>query len=464
MNAFSQCVVSDFPPISMPARSVLYRLAPIAAGTARRESLDSYFCRLADAHCLTPQQLAMGVVLPKIDSSTGTRKSILSRNSVWQLSCFNGMGNIASTWVQCLEALTGYSGLAGCTLLSMQDCISRVGLMARKKRWCPECFNIGNGTEGAYGRLIWEIQCVTACPIHETRLVSVCGCSPNERQSPFRRKFLPHICKFCGHTLARGHSCTERATEREIVVARLVARFLSSEAFDSTTTKDYLSKFISGAKDQCAEGKAAWLANILGVNKSAVHGWMNGKHVAEFSRIVSIAYNLGCEISDIFKADSTKLLPLPIPPRARQKETGRVFDRSELDRKLEDFLKQSESLSVKKVASLLGVSPRALYIYSNALAKKISARHGAVLYEQATASMMVKKNIIRAEIRAMLREGIFPTRRRIAERAGTRALTLFRPEDKLLFKQVLSEERARQGAARQKKIENDKASHNEKEP
>jgi predicted transcriptional regulator len=243
-----------------------------------------------------------------------------------------------------------------------------------------------------------------------------------------------------------------------------VARFLDNETFDSRTTKDYLSKFISGAKDQCAEGKAAWLANILGVNKSAVHGWMTGKNVAEFSRVVSIAYNLRCEISDIFKADSTELLPLPIPPRTWQKGGGRPFDRSELDRRLEDFLKQSESLSVKKVASLLGVSPRALYIYSNELAKKISARHGAVLYEQATASVMVKKNILRTEIRAMLGEGIFPTRRRIAKRVGMRALTLFRPEDKLLFKQVLNEERTRQGAARQKETENDKASHNEKEP
>ena len=464
MNAFSQCVVSDFPPISMPVRSALYRLVPIGVGTAQRESLDSYFCRLADAHCLTPQQLAMGVVLPKIDISTGTPKSILRRNSAWQLSCFNGMGSVASTWVQCLEALTGYSGLTGSTLLSMQGCISQVGLMARKKRWCSECFNMGNGVEGLHGRLIWEIQCVTACPIHGTRLVSVCGCSPNERQSPFRRKFLPYICKFCGHTLARENSRSERATEREIAVARLVARFLDSETFDSTTTKDYLSKFISGAKDQCAEGKAAWLANILGVNKSAVHGWMNGKNVAEFSRIVSIAYNLGCEISDIFKADSTELLPLPIPPRPRQKGAGRGFDRSALNRKLEGFLKQSESLSVRKVADLLGVSPRALYIYSNELAKKISTRHRAVLYEQATASLLVKKNILRAEIRAMLAEGIFPTRRRITQRVGMRALTLFRPEDKLLFKQVLSEERTKQGAARQKELENHKPSHNEKEP
>jgi len=464
MNAFSQAVMSDFPPMSMPARSILYRLTPIGVGTAWRESLDSYFCRLADAHCLTPQQLAMGVVLPKIDSLTGIQKSILRRNSTWQLSCFNGMGNVASTWVKCLEILTSYSGLSGSTLLSMNGCISQVGLMARQKRWCAECFSMVNGAEGLHGRLIWEIQCVTACRIHETRLISTCGCSPSERQSKFRRKFLPHICKFCGRTVARENSCSERATEREIAVARLVARFLDSETFDSRANKDYLSKFISGAKDQCADGKAAWLANILEVNKSTVHGWMHGQNVAEFSHIVSIAYSLGCEISDIFSADLTELRPLAVPPRRRQKGAGQRFDRSELDRKLEDFLKQNESLSVKKVADLLGTSPRTLYIYSNELTKKISARHRAVLHERATSSLMAKKNVLRAEVRAMLAKGVLPTRRRITERVGMDALTLFRPQDKILFKEVLSQERMLQDAAKQKKKENDKASQNEKEP
>ncbi|CAN0626736.1 putative TniQ protein [Burkholderia multivorans] len=424
----------------MPPRSTLYRLTPIGMGTARRESLASYVCRLAHQHCFTPQQLAQAFVLPLINSARGKVKNARQCNSAWQESSFCGVGAVADSWTQCLEELTMAPGLRGLTFLSLQDAVSPVGLMARRKRWCPQCLLETSEVGAPYGQLIWELDCVEACSIHETRLVSRCSCAAGVRQSRFETKFLPHICKSCGQFLSEASSLAERATDREIAIARVVGRWLDSDVFDNQIQRNYLSKFITEATIRCADGKAAWLANILGVGKSLLHGWMHGTNLTEFPRIVSIALRLDCDIADIFQANPERLRPMEIPPAPYKRGVHpRRSDGSALDRKLEELLNQSESISVAEAAKLLGKSKRTLYLHSGELTKRLSARHQAVRDQQLASALADKKQLIRDGVRSMLAEGVTPTRRHFMERLGKR-VPLFSQKDKALFKEILAEE------------------------
>src|SRR6266851_2648608 len=109
-----------------PPRSRLYSLEPIGIGTPEVESLSSYLNRLAQAHCVTVNALIAHELLPHV--GTPAPPSVhpaptpprgggrgLGQHLARQI---NGLGRIAATWVEGLEALTGRRDLRFLTLLT----------------------------------------------------------------------------------------------------------------------------------------------------------------------------------------------------------------------------------------------------------------------------------------------------------------------------------------------------------
>ena len=98
-----------------PPRSRLYRLEPIGIGTPAVESLSSYLNRLAQAHCVMVTTLITHELLPRLGVLAPPRAHPpptpprggghgLGQHLARQI---NGLGRIAATWVEGLEALTG---------------------------------------------------------------------------------------------------------------------------------------------------------------------------------------------------------------------------------------------------------------------------------------------------------------------------------------------------------------------
>ena len=106
---------------------------------------------------------------------------------------------------------------------SLVSCTTRT-LVSMTDRYCPECINQHGNAYGAYGRLLWSVGAINACPIHGIRLVQqTCGAESGKRLEFFRRKWLPGACMSCGSI---AFQCSAQARQNATQVADLSRTFL----------------------------------------------------------------------------------------------------------------------------------------------------------------------------------------------------------------------------------------------
>src|SRR5258707_9156811 len=116
-NILTDYGLKDLEESLIPSRSRLYHLEPIGIGTPFVESLTSYIVRLAHAHCVEPRMLVVHEILPylrELGRLVSKPRSLLM---------INGMGSLASQWVQAVEELTLCRNLRFLTMLSWANVI-----------------------------------------------------------------------------------------------------------------------------------------------------------------------------------------------------------------------------------------------------------------------------------------------------------------------------------------------------
>lgn len=274
---------------SLPARSVLYHLKPEGQGTPYRESLSSYFLRLADAHSVTPKILANELITPNIRN---IRPSFLGRGSIWKNGLFDGIGSVPEEWTGILSQLTGVVGLEDLTLIPMKSLFPSMKLVSQKKKWCPLCLNEGISNGTPYGQLLWSIEVVSACPKHKIKLHSNCCCNVPSLVHSFFQKQLPWICPKCGTSLAMIYeenliTATSEELSHSILVAELLG--INPSQFIDLDQKKVVSKFLLHAADINFHGNVAQLAKALGVHKGSLHSWVHQENSPSILQVVNIA-------------------------------------------------------------------------------------------------------------------------------------------------------------------------------
>lgn len=173
-------------------RSVLFGIEPLGKGTPFVESISSYICRLAYEHNVDVTTLLFQLVIPLLPEFSGLKKS----HSVGKPHLFLGIGKTAIIIVSALEILTQRNDLIEMTLLNWKP-IVKVGLINKKKKWCPICFEeMNERTQELYEPLIWQLKDMNYCFKHAVPLHKTClQCN----------KEIPHIrtgmkigyCPFC---------------------------------------------------------------------------------------------------------------------------------------------------------------------------------------------------------------------------------------------------------------------------
>jgi hypothetical protein len=205
---------------SLPKRSRLYHLEPIAIGTAHVEGLVSYVCRLAEAHCVSPGVLTQQEILPSLRKiyTVGSKEvhEVRRDGDVVSISSFpkpvqnknpNEKGFWAWQYVEGLQPLTLQENLQLLTIPRWVEQIAQVGRgieIARDLRtWCPECFQQWrSGDRLIYEPLLWSIAAVTVCPSHHQPLQSRCPyCQKTQR--PITGKMQIARCSQCMNWLDR---------------------------------------------------------------------------------------------------------------------------------------------------------------------------------------------------------------------------------------------------------------------
>lgn len=300
-------------PDDAPPRSTLFSLPLYGCCGEDRECLGSYVGKLSAAHGLARGTLTKRVIGPTAHSLFGVSiarmtKDIGNADYVTELS---GLSDQARTWSDTLNHLTLRTNLQLGTLLPLRNLVSPYKLLCESKRYCPACYEADakNGRR-CYRRLLWLIDVVQACPIHNCRLV----------ESSEARRPAPHdeptstVADF-GDEPSMAAATHEPASEYEINAARLVAELLDDAVVFPAMgySASSQSAYLTHAVDTLFDGMAMNLAAHLRVSKSQVHGWITGKIRMSLPRLVLTAYCCGSSVADILLGNRVMLSARPAP-------------------------------------------------------------------------------------------------------------------------------------------------------
>ncbi len=404
----------------VPPRSRLAPMEPLGMGTGFRECLSSYLQRLADAYCTTPHILIRESIWPGVRHPMSVEADIC-----WQSSSFNTIGRIPGLWARLLSASTGIKGLERLTLMPLCGELPFRNLASNGSRWCPLCLNEDLDGSTPYGRLLWNMEAVTACPKHEIRLIGQCGCSSADAVAAQRRKYLPHLCRRCGRSL--GHSDLTRlepATPGEVHRSLLIFELLGSDLFEEGSQKPGLTGVsIFLQKEVQRVGSAATLARMIGVSKGSFHGWVSGRHHPPLPWIVRIAERSLVPIREVLsggvQGESAKESPNLLNSlcmRRKRAWYGTPIKKEATRLKLLEALGTTPPTRLSEVCKRLDTDRRILRMMHPDLVKSLTSRWGEWSREETKRRHQERASVIRFAAEEFALRGVVPTVNRVSAR------------------------------------------------
>jgi hypothetical protein len=401
----------------MPPRSALFDLTPYGCSGEDRESLANYVRRLCTLHLSTPWTLTYDVIGPAAEELFGVQADRMAKDVGRRdfRTYVSGVSEYAETWAQTLNALTLRTNLEQCTLVPLRGVVSPLKLITGRHRYCPQCFRDDdkNG-RGRYERLLWTIDSVVACPLHEIRLITCARATDSERDD------LP---------------VGVQATNYESSAARLVANLLDdAHAFPEMQFSDSAqSAFLNYLIGEQFDGHSAALAEHLRLGKSQVHGWRHGIRMS-LPRLALVAYCSGCEIADIILGNKIHLTLCPAPIGEPRKIiapgcTGAKRSSEELKAAVALCVSNEEIRSGAAAAKALQVSVKFLrreFPTEHALFVSRGVEHAITTREEQFE--MLKQAYLTAFV-ALDESGIYPSRQRCVEAMPAEAKRSYSHDD-----------------------------------
>lgn len=414
-------------------------------GTPFRESLSSYFLRLAYTHALQPSVLARLLVWPRFgnlrDSPT------FPNNGEWGGPCFNGFGRVSAAWTRVLSDLTTAPQLEMLSLLPLANCLSDRKLRSRTKRWCPDCIQEGEITGQPYGQLLWEIDAVAACPRHGKRLVSMCSCGGTSQRRWLRRMLLPHLCRNCGFPLGTSvKNGGGMADGREMSRTNLVAGLLGSAIFEPgnpNPVREGFTAFMEGVINNCADGRTAAVAKMLSMNKSSLHGLLYNGHLPGLSRILTISEVFQCSVKDVLLGKADTAFPLSIlkRPRAEPPRVGRArADWVAIHKLLSELLVTPDgpARTIAEIGRTFRVSPASILRRFPEETKILIARWVSIRKGARERRFLEQIDLIRKTAVSLTEEGVLPSWRKLTFHMNGQLIS-YSPRIRQVCKEVYAE-------------------------
>jgi len=403
-------------------RAELHSPEPQALGSGDVESLASFLLRTAHSHSVAPSAL-----VKYLHSQHG---SALAKDykEMYRVSGYvgaSGSGAFARALVAATEMTTGRSGLSAMTLTAFAEFQGTQRLIARRRRWCPICVAGHAGYEGAYGKLLWTLEAVTACPDHGCVLVEDCGCTIRPVIPAGQKKLHPGVCPRCCRSLDSA-SCAPQiaATDESIVKAKLAMELLvlaQQPDFDSARARSRFVQFLSSASATLDGGGVKSFARRLCCSPGQLLGWMRGENVPNVPNILHILLTLRSSIDAAF-VEGQFTLDANVEsyrPLAREKIQSRrnAIDLNAVGRALEHFAVRTPPPTVVSIAKELGMSRGYLRRKFPGRCRAISRRWVAWRNEAQAQAAKLRLGRGREIAYAMAARGVRPTKRRVIEAA-----------------------------------------------
>ncbi len=380
----------------VPMRSYLYHLEPIGIGTPNVESLTGYIARLAEAHCVTTDTLFAKELAPLVRKTYALIQgeySALSGKFRKSVKAMNGIGVIATDWVQALETLTLQNGLRFLTMLTWAEVISFQGLLRPIRAWCPACYQEWRTSgQAVYEPLLWTLNVVEMCPRHHRRLRLQC---PHcDQQLPLlAQRSRPGYCSSCGQWLGICPSAkltdSETLTQDELrwfswAVDTVVELIAAAPHMPSPLSREKVAAAISTCVNQITLGNASAFGNILQVDGETVRVWLKGKKLPQLNSLLRVCYCcrtslLNFMTQEVIVADivrKTKCFDRQLQSSKTNPRTESQFNLEQVRHALQAALNEYPPPSLKEVVRRHGYrSYTTLYKYFPDICRAISAQH-----------------------------------------------------------------------------------------
>lgn len=188
--------------ISVKVRSRWTVLPPLklkGVGTHLVESVPSYVSRLL---------WTTGVPLAHLARYVGER-SLPGAGHYSSFVHAEALNAIAISRIVALEGLTGERQLRCGSLWALSEIVSYNTSAYGKfrRQWCPRCYADWN--EESYEPLLWRIDLLGACPMHQCRMECTCPRCGKFQLNEYKQQ-LRRICRSCGESLANGATWLRR--------------------------------------------------------------------------------------------------------------------------------------------------------------------------------------------------------------------------------------------------------------
>ena len=391
--------------IDLPSRSRLYSLAPIGIGTAQAECLTSYVMRLAAAHCLSLGTLYKQEIYPLIIAEAADLykqppyRSLKVTSNIRDARCWNGAERSASNLARALECLTCVPGLHLLTWLPWEAVLSRQFLLRRQRAWCPECLSQWQDKDQAiYEPLLWTLQAVSICPIHDCALMKICPCCRRNLEALSANARAGH-CSQCQQWLGRSvedqrsfagiRGSIQLHEQRWIAesIGELVAR---APGLSNSLSPISIDENVEDLINRLIKGDGPNVADLIGVRKKIVSFWHGGRRIPRLEFILKLCYRLDLSVADFLTAmigrlncgtqiEETQLQNLKVPAKRKAVAAWEANVR----RVLEASLLEEPPPSPPEIAERLGyASTRPLYDKYGELFRRIVARYRMTIGRQ----------------------------------------------------------------------------------
>lgn len=384
--------------VDLPPRSRLYSLTPIGIGTAQAECLTSYLMRLAAAHCLSPGTLYQHVIYPLMraefaDPGEQSRPGSLGVAGIIRAAhCWNGVHKSASNLVRALECLTCVKGLHLLTWLPWKTVLSRHLPLRIQRAWCPHCLPQWRGEgQTIYEPLLWTLQLVRICHVHDCALVEVCPCCQRNLKtltSNVRAGYCSRCQQWLGYSgedqwSSAGLRGRSQLQEQRWIVENLGELVTRAPGLSNSPSPQSINEPLGELISRLVKGTAPAVADLIGVRNKIISFWQGGRSIPKLEFILKFCYRLDLSVADFLTAmigrlgcgtqiDATQLQSPEVPTT---REAVAAWE-ANVRRTLEAALVEDPPPPLSEVAGRVGyASTGPLYGKYGGPSRRIAARY-----------------------------------------------------------------------------------------
>ncbi|MGN7299507.1 TniQ family protein [Ferdinandcohnia sp. SAFN-114] len=407
-------------------RSKLFSIEPIGLGTPYVESLTSYISRLADYHCVFTGVLLSKLLALYLDKYYITAIGSRGGNGFYDSSSgVNGIGTLASDFVEVIENLTSRSNLKMLTLLSWASITSTRNLLDIKKKWCPYCFDELFATgQQIYEPLIWCFKESKNCLKHNIPLHTSCE-KCEIKMNPLSRNSKPGYCDNCRSWLGNegeiSHSITHQLSKSiEINIGKILEVTTLTES-EFHFNQDMVSISLKYYLHSVFNGNIKAFSRFAEIPYSTFRYWLKGENIPQFSILNSICNKLEIDIMDFFEMkliDSLNINNIKQEDMTCSLNERKRFDHEKIKKILLNEINNPECNSLSQIAKMIGCDRRLLSRMHPIESKKIVENYQNNIVSKKIERQERTKQKLVETFEKLKERNIYPSRRVVEKELG----------------------------------------------